>query len=243
MGKGPNLLTPESSWKSKKSTAPNHASGHPWNRHCRCLRSVFDLLRTWFDPTWLRIVFAYLAIEVVALELSYVGIPIRAVSPLPSAFFDIHDPVAFIDVASRAVLLAADQDPILMVTVFEPGTRILELSREEVPLALLMSLVPLSIILVLFWGVRCLRSVSPLTMLTILFPVAIVDIGNRTRDLSLNATPMPFAAKETPRVSVPILKKELRIAYQASLFTIAPNILAQALAPLARVIGTLNPCG
>jgi hypothetical protein len=80
-------------------------------------------------------------------------------------------------------------------------------------------------------------------MLTILFPVAIVDIGNRTRDLSLNATPMPFTAKETPRVSVPILKIELRIAYQASLFTIPPDILTQALAPLARVIGTLNPCG
>jgi hypothetical protein len=80
-------------------------------------------------------------------------------------------------------------------------------------------------------------------MLAILFPVAIVDIGNRTRDLSLSTTPMSFAAKETTRVSIPILKVELRIAYQASLLTIPPEILGLALAPLARVIGTLNPCG
>jgi segregation and condensation protein A len=70
---------------------------------------------------------------------------------------------------------------------------VLELSREEISLALLVPLVPLSIVLVLFRGVRGLRSVSPLTMLAILFPVSIVDIGNRTRDLCLSATPMPLA--------------------------------------------------
>ena len=80
-------------------------------------------------------------------------------------------------------------------------------------------------------------------MLAILFPVTIVDIGNRTRDLSLRTAPMSFAAKETPRVSVPILKVELRIAYQASLLTIPPEILTLALVPIARVIGALNPCG
>ena len=79
-------------------------------------------------------------------------------------------------------------------------------------------------------------------MLAILFPVSTVDIGNRTRDLILSAAPMSFSAKETPRVSIPILKVELRIAYQASLLTITPEILALALVPIARVIGTLNPC-
>lgn len=53
---------------------------------------------------------------------------------------------------------------------------------------------------------------------------------------------MSFAAKEAPRISVPILKVELRIAYQASLLTIPPEILTLAFAILARVIGTLNPC-
>ena len=50
-------------------------------------------------------------------------------------------------------------------------------------------------------------------MLAILFPASIVDISNHSRDLSLYANPMSFATEKTPRVSISILKVELRIAY------------------------------